>query len=92
MSIENNSTSARKLDEALRLLNEAAREKKDEIQGLLSEKYGDIKDVLGQGGARAKEWTEDVEEKVRQNPWPYIGGVALGALFVGFLMGTSRQK
>lgn len=38
--------SNRKIDEALQLLNEAAREKKDEFRRLLGEKYENIKDTL----------------------------------------------
>lgn len=43
-----NSENARKIDEALQLLNEAAREKKDELKQLLDEKYTNIKSALGE--------------------------------------------
>lgn len=36
----------RKIDEALHLLNEAAKEKKEELQRLLGEKYSNIKETL----------------------------------------------
>lgn len=39
------------------------------------------------GTERAKEIAAEVDEKVRENPWPYIGGVALGALLVGYILG-----
>ena len=38
--------SNRKIDEALQLLNEAAKEKKEELRNLLSEKYSSIKEAL----------------------------------------------
>ena len=36
----------KKLTEALELLNEAAREKKEEIQNLIGDRYTDIKDAI----------------------------------------------
>ncbi len=105
--------STKKFEEALHLLNEAAKDKKDEIQNLLNDKYSDIKDALGnvvdqnrdrfnrlrkatgevfeEGQERIEEVLEDVDKKVRKNPWPYIGGVAVGALLLGYILG-SRQK
>lgn len=38
--------SNRKIDEALQLLNEAAKEKKDELRHLLTDKYASIKETL----------------------------------------------
>lgn len=34
----------------------------------------------------------DVERNIRANPWPYIGGVAVGTLALGFLMGRSAMQ
>lgn len=111
MSAETNSN--RKFEEALQLLNEAAREKKEEIQGLLGDKYEHIKDAiqeittdqrknlrrvrrlaedaLEEGGEKIREAASELDEELRENPWPYIGGVALGALVLGFLLGSSRK-
>lgn len=50
-----NHNSSEKFEEALQLLNEAAREKKDELQKLLGEKYGDIKDALFEVASKNKE-------------------------------------
>lgn len=106
--------SAKKFEEALQLLNEAAREKKDEIQHLLSGKYSDIQNLIkttaqakaaelghyrelaeeaiGEGTERVKAAAGDVDRKVRENPWPYVGGAALAALLLGFIMGNSKDK
>ena len=106
--------SNQKFEEALQLLNDAAREKKDELQRLLGEKYNDIKDALfevasnnketvnrvrkmalnavEEGQERFEDAVTDIEKKVKKNPWPYIGGAAIGALLLGFILGNSSRK
>ena len=110
---ENTFNSNKKIDEALHLLNEAAKEKKEELRQLLGEKYSHIKetltevalnnkevlgrvkritqDTLQDGQERIAEAAGEIDKQVRSNPWPYIGGVAAGALLLGFLMGSSRK-
>ena len=102
-----------KFEEALHLLNEAAKEKKDEIQKLLIDKYADIKSAvqeaasakmddlervkklakvaLDEGEEKLRTATSDLNGKIRKDPWPYLGGVAIGALLMGFLMGSSKR-
>ncbi|MCG3176795.1 MAG: hypothetical protein MOGMAGMI_01759 [Candidatus Omnitrophica bacterium] len=106
--------SNKKFEEALHLLNEAAREKKDEIQRLLGDKYTHIRSVIQDASVEGRDrfdrlkdeaserWEEgqeqvsraakEIDKNVRQNPWPYIGGAAVGALLLGFLMGSSRRS
>jgi ElaB/YqjD/DUF883 family membrane-anchored ribosome-binding protein len=103
-----------KFEEALHLLNEAAKEKKEEIQNLLTDKYRHIQDAvqqvavknreawtrtrrlaedaLGEGGEKLKEAASEIDERVHENPWPYIGGVAIGALLLGFILGGSSRN
>ena len=109
-----NANSSKKFEEALHLLNEAAREKTEEIQNILGDKYSDIRRIIEQQAAKQKQnlkrvqrvagdWLEEGEEKarevasdldenVRENPWAYIGGVAAGALLLGFILGSSSRN
>lgn len=106
--------SAKKFEEALELLNEAARDKKDEIQNLLTDKYSDIQglirktakakvaeasrykdaaeEMFEEGAEQLKSVASDVDKKIHDNPWPYVGGAALAALLLGFIMGNSKEK
>ena len=33
-----------------------------------------------------------VDQKVKENPWPAIAGVAVGCLFLGFIMGSKSKN
>ena len=39
-----------------------------------------------------KQVATDVDEKVKENPWAYIGGAAVGALLLGYILGASRTS
>ena len=105
-----------KITEALRLLEDAAKGKKEELRTLVSNKYRNLKDALGEaeldmaaavaaarkrtmeaaqqakdlGLVKAKEFAADLDEQVHENPWPYISGVAVAALLVGYIMGRNK--
>ena len=109
-----NNHSSKKFEEALHLLNEAAREKKDEIQNLLKDRYTEIRDVVEEAAKKSKkryrrvkdsaeEWVgegqdsiqevvSDLDDKVHENPWAYLGGAAVAALLVGFILGSSSRN
>jgi len=96
----------KRINEALELLNEVAKEKKSELQDMVSDKYTDLKSLLGgvaeslqhkaketcdQGKEKVEELVSEVEKCVRKNPWPYLGGTALGFLILGYILGSSKK-
>ncbi len=105
-----------KIAEALKLLEEVAKNQKDELKKATCGKFDSLKDALvdecnireklalaGQKAAeiarqlketseeKAKEIAGAVDQNVRKNPWPYIGGVAVGALLLGFILGRKTS-
>jgi ElaB/YqjD/DUF883 family membrane-anchored ribosome-binding protein len=60
------SPSSEKIHEALNLLREAAKDKKDELRKTVSNQYGDLKDVLGSFGATVSEKTKAAVDCVKQ--------------------------
>lgn len=105
-----------KITEALRLLEDAAKGKKEELRTLVSNKYRNLKDALGEaeldmaaavaaarkrtmeaaqqakdiGLGKAKELAAEVDEQVHENPWPYISGVAVVSLLIGYILGRNK--
>jgi len=96
----------KRIAEALELLNAAAKDKKDELEQLISHKFGDFKSLVEGVVGKVKHQTSDtyhhskekiedaisdVDKSVHKNPWPYIGGAAAVALLFGYLLGRSRK-
>jgi ElaB/YqjD/DUF883 family membrane-anchored ribosome-binding protein len=88
-------TSNTKIAEALELLNEAAREKKDELKDLMANRYSDIREAMTTNIVKGKEQVMaiagDVDERVHKDPWVYIAGTAAASLLLGYLMGSKRK-
>ena len=102
---------------ALKLLEEAAKQKKDELRTIMSDKYTNLRglilenesslmesltavkdhaleaatDVKEAGVEKAREIVRDVDKGVHQSPWPYIAGSAVVSVFLGYLLGRSRE-
>jgi ElaB/YqjD/DUF883 family membrane-anchored ribosome-binding protein len=51
-----------KISEALELLNEAAKEKKDELKDLMANRYSHLRDVITGGAAQGKEVFKHVKD------------------------------
>ena len=96
----------KRIDEALEFLNNLARERLAELQDIVSDKYGNLKSIFGeaaerlqqqaretydQGKEKVKGLVSNVDDSVHKNPWPYLGGAALGFLILGFALGKSRK-
>jgi hypothetical protein len=73
-----------KITAALELLNSAAKEKKEDIQHLISERYSHLKDAL----------VDPPIHFVKENPWWAAGGLALSILTAGivFYLLQNHQK
>ncbi len=95
-----------RVKDALELLNSYAKDKRGELQDMLSNKYSNLKSVVGNVGARlqsdaadiygtgkekAQQIAHDVDASVHKNPWAFIGGAALGALILGYMLGRSKK-
>jgi len=96
----------KRIAEALELLNAAAKDKKDELEQVISHKFGDFKslvegvvgkvkhqtsDTYHHGKERIEDGLSEVDKCVHKNPWACIGGAAAVALLFGYLLGRSRK-
>jgi ElaB/YqjD/DUF883 family membrane-anchored ribosome-binding protein len=93
------------LNEALAHLNEASKERREEVQKLLDEKYTDLRSAFGGAAQASAGWVREqsreasdkarlaattVDTHVRQHPWSYVGGAAVTGLLIGMLAGRRR--
>lgn len=97
----------KRINEALELLNAAARDKKAELQAAMEFKYTDLASAVSEfagdckqsvsetferGKQKVVDVATDIDKSVHKNPWAYIGGAAAAAMVVGFLLGRSRRN
>jgi ElaB/YqjD/DUF883 family membrane-anchored ribosome-binding protein len=103
----NQSNRPSSLNEALRILDEALSSPSANIKDIVTDQYQHLKSALGssgtqayeqfssmaeQGIARGRELYSDVDQRVRSNPWPVIGGIAVGTLALGFFLGRGAMS
>jgi len=99
-------TESARIHEALDLLSSVAADERDHLRSVIAERYGDLKDLVGEAGngaekrftqlystgkAKATKVAHDIDENVHSNAWMYIGGTAVAALLLGFILGRSRR-
>jgi ElaB/YqjD/DUF883 family membrane-anchored ribosome-binding protein len=51
--------------------------------------YQAVQDFAQTGLERSRDMAGAVDKQVRSNPWPVIGGVAVGSLVLGIVLGRS---
>jgi len=105
--------SHQRFSEAMKLLHQVAEEKKEEMQKVLGDKFGTIRDALQtvvtenqetidhvkkmaektfeQGSEKIKDAATDLDKKMKENPWPYVAGIAFAALLLGHVLGSSKK-
>ncbi len=82
----------KKVVKALHILNEAAQEKRDELQQNFTRFTKTAKKAIGERGEQLQAAAGQVDTSVRKNPWAYIAGAAASALAIGFVAGLFRRK
>ncbi len=57
-----------------------------------AESYEKIAEVAAIGLGQARRVGTEVDRSVRANPWPYLGGIAVGTLALGVILGRSHAS
>ncbi len=79
--------------------NTYMKDKENDLQSSLKEGEDRIKNVVSDIDKKVKQGQEqiqkviaDVDKKLHENPWPIVGGVAVGCVLLGFILGISRRN
>ncbi|MBI3622439.1 MAG: hypothetical protein HY208_09675 [Nitrospirae bacterium] len=96
----------KRINEALELLNEVAKDKRVELSKVIAVRYGNLKSMLESMGEHIRQESaeayhrgkdkvvgaaKEVDESVHKHPWVYIAGTAMTTLFLGYLFGRSNK-
>ncbi len=60
-------------------------------EGKAKEAAADFEKKFRQGQEQLKQYASSVDKQLHQNPWPIVSAVAIGCIFLGFLMGTKKD-
>ncbi len=99
-----------KIEQALVVLNQAARQRRKELSKLVRGKYRNVNRALIQAGINGKRFIKGTERgvlraeknlvskakhfdsNVHENPWPYLGAVAISSLVLGAMIGHKNPN
>ncbi len=82
----------RKMTKAINLLNEAVKDKKQEIEENLEQLKKNAQRALEDTKENIVDAATEVDKSAHSNPWAYIGGAAAFALIAGFVAGRHTKK
>lgn len=87
-----NHANTKKINKALGLLSKAAADKKEEM----SKGFNRIKklttETFEDGSKQVRNTVADVNRQIKKNPWTFVGGIAAGAVALGYLLGVTKKK
>jgi ElaB/YqjD/DUF883 family membrane-anchored ribosome-binding protein len=97
-----NNTEPTSLSEAIARLENASHSKVNDFKDLLEKDYHEIRKALedirphleslkGSVGTEALKTKNQVEEKIKDNPWATLGAIGLVAFIIGFLFGQHKK-
>lgn len=96
-----------RIREALELLNAVAADQRDDLREAISDRYSSLKDAVAEmgnstqnrvsniyatGKTKVREAAHVVDDNVHSNAWLYIGGTAVAALLLGYVLGRSKSR
>lgn len=99
-------TESARIHEALDLLNSVAADERDHLRSVISDRYDSLKDFVNElgngtenrlaqfyasGKSKVKHVAHNIDDNVHSNAWMYIGGAAVTALLLGFVLGRNRR-
>lgn len=90
------------ISDALETLNRTARENKDEVKAMVRERFGQMRDILGEqkgllmgkimeGRERVNEKITHLDSKVKNNPWPFVATAAASSFILGILYSNNKK-
>jgi ElaB/YqjD/DUF883 family membrane-anchored ribosome-binding protein len=52
----------------------------------------DLERKVRQGQEQLRNAVSNMDKQLHSNPWPIVSAVAVGCIFLGFIMGTSKRN
>lgn len=60
----------------------------EKVKGMLS----DLDSRIKESTEKVKQAASEVDRHLREKPWPFVAGVAVSFLLLGFIMGNSKRN